>query len=152
MAGNAIPQFTKQANASVPARVSAGNVKSDGSSTAIGTDIFLALTADATNGTYVGFVRWMPTASAAGTNTTATVGRIFLSSVTAGATTSANTFLIDEVVLPLISAANSAAAVNTIDRPIDFRIPAGWTLLVTNHVTPAASTSWVAVALSTGDY
>jgi hypothetical protein len=143
---NTLPNFTQSANISSVA-VTAANTSSEGGGT-VGTNIFLAYSPGA-NDSYVDFLRWMPTASAAGTNTTATVGRVFISSVNSGATTSANTFLIYEVVLPQVSADSASGANNPIDVPLGFRLPGSnaavgaMYLLVTNHAAPATSTQWV---------
>lgn len=145
----AIPQFTQNGRIS-SVLVTAANTDSSGVGT-IGSTNFLVLLADATNGTLVEFVRFIPVATVAGTPTSPTVGRIFASSVTSGATTSANTFLLAEVVLAAQSADNTATAVNQIDIPLNFRLPAGWTLLATNHAAPASNTNWRATAVG-GDY
>lgn len=145
MGGNAQPQFGRQGNISSGA-VTVGNTSSEGGGTIGGGSptIFLAFTADATNGSFVDLLRWMPTASSAGTATTSTVGRVFVSSVASGSTTSANTFLINELTLPSITADSASAAVTWFDVPLGFRLPAGYTILVTNHATPAGSTQWIA--------
>ena len=147
-APNTSPRFTKAANIS-SALVTAANTSSQGGGT-IATDIFKAFTADATNGSFVEKVRWIPTATAA-TTTSATVARVFLSSVASGATTSANTHLVAEVTLPAIAADNASTAVNPFDVPLGFTIPAGWTILVTNHAAPAANTAWKAITIGS-DY
>ena len=149
MAGNATPQFTQNGNIGTPQNVTAANTSSEGGGT-IATDIFKIFTADATNGSFVEYVRFIPTATAP-TTTTATVGRLFISTVQAGATTNANTHLIAEIVLPAVAADNAASAVNWIDIPLNFRIPAGNTLLVTNHAAPAANSVWKAIPFG-GDY
>lgn len=148
MPGNVNPQFTLNGVIG-SARVTAANTSSAGGGT-IGTDIFKVVTADATNGTFIEFVRCMAIATTP-TNTTATVLRLFVSSITAGATTNADTFLIAEMALPITAADNAATAVNPLDIPINFRLPAGWTLLVTNHAAPTANTNWIATAIG-GDY
>ena len=149
MAGNATPQFTKNGTIGAPVNITAANTSSQGGGT-IATDIFKMLTADATNGTFIEFVRWIPTATTP-TTTTATVGRLFLSSVTSGATTNANTHLIAEVALPAIAADNASTAANWLDVTLNIRIPAGWTLLATCHAAPAANTAWKAIPFG-GDY
>lgn len=88
--------------------VTAANTSSAGGGT-IATDIFLAASGDATNGMYVAYVRFIPVATAP-TTTTATVGRVFISTVDSGATTSSNTYLYQEVTLPAIAADNATAA------------------------------------------
>jgi hypothetical protein len=148
MGGNAQPQFTRQGNIS-SVLVTAANTSSEGGGT-IGTDTFLAFTADATNGSFVDTVRWIPTATAT-TTTTATVGRVYISSQASGAVTSANNFLIAEVTLPAISADNSGTPVYSIDVPVNYRLPAGWTILVQCYAAPAANSAWRAVAFG-GDY
>ena len=154
MAGpNVQPTFTRVANIQSVA-VTAGNTSSEGGGT-VATSIFLAYT-PGSNDSYVDFMRWMPTASAAATNTTATVGRIFLSTVSTGTTTSANTFLIGEVPLPQVSADSSSVANNAVDFALGFRIPGSLAtlpmfLMVTNHVAPAATTQWLATTFG-ADY
>ena len=149
MPGNATPQFTRNGNVSGVA-ITAANTNSEGVGT-IGTTSFLAFTADATNGSFVDTVRFFATASAAATATTATVGRIFISSLASGTTAATNTFCIGEVWLPVLSADSSTQPNSPIDFPVGFRIPPGWTILVTNHAVPAASTQWIAVVIG-GDY
>lgn len=148
MPGNSDPIFIRVGkNSSV--LVTAANTSSQGGGT-IGTDIFLAFTADATNGSFVRRVEWMPTATTP-TTTTATVGRVFLSSVSSGATTSANTRLIAEVVLAATAADNAASQVFPVVIPLDLVLAPGETILVTNHAAPAASTAWRANVFG-GDY
>jgi len=148
MPGNSDPIFIKVGkNPSV--LVTAANTSSQGGGT-VGTDIFLAFTADATNGSFVRRVEWIPTATTP-TTTTATVGRVFLSSVSSGATTSANTRLIAEVTLPATAADNASAAVFPTSVPLDIVLAPGETILVTNHAAPAASTAWRANVIG-GDY
>jgi hypothetical protein len=148
MPANIDPIYTKNGEIS-SVLVTAANTSSAGGGT-IGTDIFLAFTADATNGSFVQRVRFIPVATAA-TSTTATVGRVFISSVTSGATTSANTFLIGEITLPVVAADNATTAVIWFDIPIGFAINPSYTILVTNHAAPAANTNWRAVVMA-GDY
>lgn len=148
MPGNATPQFTRNGNITA-VRITAANTSSEGDGT-IGTTNFLVFTADAVNGSYVDYVRWMPRATAPAA-TTATVGRLFLSTVAAGATTSANTNLIWEGTLPSQNADNATNAVSWVDAPIAMRIPPGQTILATTHAAPAATTSWAAMAIA-GDY
>lgn len=148
MAGNTSPQFTKNGNIS-SVLVTAANTSSAGGGT-VATDIFKAFTADATNGSYVDTVRWSPVATTP-TTTTATVGRVFASSVTSGATTSANTILLAETTLAAIAADNASTAAYGYDVPLGMRLPAGWTILVTNHAGPAANSNWRATIFA-GDY
>lgn len=147
MPGNAIPQFTKNGVVG-SALATAANTSSMGTGT-IETDIFKVLTAG-TDGTFVEFVRFLAVATTP-TNTTATIGRVFFSSVTSGATTSANTFLVAEIPLPVSAADNAAIALNPVDVAINCRLPAGFALLFTTHAAPVANTNWRATAFG-GDY
>ena len=70
MAGNTDPIYSKVGKIS-GVEVTAANTKSDGAGT-IGTDIFLAFTADATNGSFVRDIKTFLTATTAATATTAT--------------------------------------------------------------------------------
>lgn len=149
MAHNAVPAFTKNGVIGA-ARLTAANTSSAGDGT-IGTNIFKLLTADATNGTYVEVVRCTATSSTANNSVAATVVRVFGSSVTSGATTNANTFLVAEATLPATTAASSSTASNPIDIPLGFRLPAGWALHATVAAAPAANAAWVAMAIG-GDY
>jgi hypothetical protein len=147
MSGNVQPQFTVNGNIqSVP--VTAANTSSEGGGT-IGTNIFLAFVAGS-NGSYVEAIRFMPSASTA-TSMNATVGRIFISTVSTGSTTSANTYLWGEVVLNAAAAANASSAVAAIDFPLGIRLPAGGSILVTNHAAPASNTQWQCTVIG-GDY
>jgi len=148
MPANGDPMFIRVGkNPSV--LVTAANTSSQGGGT-VGTDIFLAFTADATNGSFVRRVEWIPTATTP-TTTTATVGRVFLSSVASGTTTSANTRLLAEVILPATGADNATQAVFPVSIPLDIVLAPGETILVTNHAAPAANTAWRANVLG-GDY
>lgn len=139
MTANTSPIFGLTPNIGCAAP-SAALTKSDGTGT-IGTDIFKAFTAGA-NGAYVTRVRWNPVATAAATTTTATVGRVYVSSKTSGATTGGtDTFLVGEVALPAQSADHSTTPTNPVDVVVNQAIPAGWTILVSTHAAPAASTT-----------
>lgn len=148
MAANTAPIFSKN-GAIGSVLVTAANTSSQGGGT-IGTDIFKAFTADATNGSYIVKARWIPTATAP-TNTTGTVGRIFASSITSGPTTSADTFLLAETTLPIVAADNSGTAVLYFDIDLRVAINAGYTILGTNHGAPAANTAWRLIIFA-GDY
>jgi hypothetical protein len=148
MPANTAPIFglTPNVNSVAPVGV---NVKSDGSGT-IGTDIFKAFTAGS-NGAWVSRVRFTSTASVAATTTTNTSVRVFVSSKTSGATTSADTWLVGELNLPSVSAAHSTNATVPQELPCNFAIPAGYTVLVTYHVAHAANSGIQATVFGT-DY
>lgn len=147
MAGNTAPQFTEEG---VIGSVlsTAANTSSTGSGT-IGVDMFLVVTAGP-DGAVIEYVRVIPVATTP-TTTTATVGRLFASSQAAGPTTSANTFLLAEIALPAVGADNATTPIQPIDVPLNFRLPAGWTLLFSNHAAPAANSNWRATAIG-GNY
>lgn len=149
MAANNDPIFSKIGAINAVA-VTAANTSSQGGGT-VGTDIFKAFTADATNGSFVREVRWSAAASAAGTATTATVGRVFVSSITSGSTTSSDTHLIAEVTLASQTADSTSAATFPVVVPLNFALPAGYTILVTTHAAPAANTHWKVVVFG-GNY
>lgn len=149
MAANTSPIFTIAPNIGLAA-VTAANTKSDGTGT-IATDIFKAL-ASGPNGSWISKAIWTPTATAAATNTQATIGRLFLSTKASGATTGGtDTWALGEVSLALVSADSSTAPVNQITVALNFAIPTGYTILCTNHAAPAASTAWQLMILG-GDY
>lgn len=149
MAANAYAAFTRQANIS-SVLVTAANTSSQGGGT-IATDIFKAWTADATNGSWLDNIVVAPTASVANTATAATVARIFISTVTSGATTSSNTYLVYTLQLPSITADSSSNAENIYRIPLGWWVPASNTVLVTNHAAPNANTAWRFTAFG-GDY
>ena len=149
MPANTSPIFTLTPNIGTIAP-SAANTKSDGTGT-IATDIFKAFTAGA-NGSFVTRVRFNPTATTAATNTTATIGRVFLSNKTSGATTGGtDTWLIGEVTLAVQAADHSTNPTFPLELMLNMSIPASWTILITNHAAPAASTAWQAMVIG-GDY
>ena len=144
MPGNNDPIWSKVGDIQAIA-VTAANTSSQGGGT-IGTDIFKAFEADATNGGYVRELRWSLAESTIATASTATVGRVFVSSVTSGTTTSSNTHLIAEVALASQTPSSTLAGVPVVI-PLDFALPPGYTILVTNHAAPAANTHWKAVVV-----
>jgi hypothetical protein len=146
--GNTDPIFSKQGNTGA-VKITAANVKNDGTGT-IGTDIFKAFTAGA-SGAFVQKVRVTLSASTAATATTATVFRVYISSITAGATTNADTFLWGEVALPAQTADQTTTATNAVEIPLGFALPANWTVLVSTHHAPAANTMVQAIVIG-GDY
>jgi hypothetical protein len=130
--------------------ITAANVKNDGTGT-IGTDIFLLFTAGA-NGAYVGRVRFVISGSTASTASTATVGRVYMSTQTSGATTNANTMRVDEVGIPSITTDQTTVPTAFFEVQVNSFLAANETLLVSCHHAPAANTAVQAHALGTGDY
>lgn len=151
MPQNSAPAFTKNALTPAPVPLLAANTTSNGTGNLTTPTIYKLFTADVSNGTFLDFVRFMLTASVASTSSTATIARIYISSVTSGATTNADTFLIAEVALPITVGDSPTVAQNPIDVPIGIRIPAGWAVHVSIHAVPVATTAWIASAFG-GDY
>jgi len=142
-APNVDPIYSKAGSINGVATGGTANTSSSGTGT-IGTDIYKAFTADATNGSYIQKIRLQPVATVAATATTATTIRIFVSNKTSGATTQADTWLIAEVSAGAQTADHSTTATFPIDVALNFALPAGYTILVAHHVINAANTSWTA--------
>lgn len=149
MPANTAPIFSLTPNIGGGA-ATAANTVGDGGGT-IGTDIFKIFTAGA-NGAWLNRIRFQAVSSVAATATTATVARVFISSVTSGATTNANTFCVLEVTLATVTADHSTAATDFVERQLNMAIPAGYTVLITNHAAPAANTRWLTTLPGSGDY
>lgn len=83
---------------------------------------------------------------------TQTVGRVFVSTKTSGATIGGtDTFLFQEVALPAATADATTTAPNYLEIPMQFVLPAGSAILVTNHAAPAANTWWNVIVVG-GQY
>lgn len=121
------------------------NVKNDGTGT-VGTDILLLYTAPST-GAFIDRIRLYPVGGTAATATTATVGRVYLSTVTSGATTSANTRLWQEVACPSQTTDQTTTATVPVDIPVGIRIAANDTVLFSMHHAAAANTAWQATVI-----
>lgn len=149
MPANTSPIFALTPNIGL-AKVTAANTNSDGTGT-VATDIFKAFTSGA-NGSWVARAIWSPVATAAGTGTAATVGRIFLSTIGSGSTTGGvNTWALGEVTLAAVTADSSSAPVNELALALSFAIPTGYFIHGTNHAAPNANTSWQLMVVG-GDY
>ncbi len=150
MAANTSPIFSLTPNVGGVA-ITAALTKSDGTASAIGTDIFKAFTAGA-NGSWVSKVRITLCATTAGTATTATVARIYASSRTSGATVGGtDTFQIGEITLASQTADSTSAAAFPYDLSLNFALTAAWTILVSTHAAPASNTVIEAVVFG-GDF
>ena len=151
MAANINPIYT--ASPLLPGvNILTGVARSDGNGM-IGTDHFLCYTfpvAPGGNGGRIERVRFMATATTP-TTTTATVGRLYVSTASAGVITIANTTLIGEISLPATAAANNSTPITPFDIPVGHGFEPGMSLLVSTHVTPAANTAWKAFAIA-GSY
>jgi len=149
MAAGNLPIYVATPKAS-RVSITAANTKNDGAGT-IATDIFLLYTAGA-NGGYIGRVRFVVSASAASTASTATVGRVYMSTLTSGATTNANTMRVDEVAIPSITADQPTVQTPFFEVQVNSFLAANEALLVSCHHAPAASTAVHALLLGSGDY
>jgi hypothetical protein len=103
------------------------------------------------NGSFLQSVRFSVVASAAAVNSVATTLRIYWSSVVtaigvAGATTNANTNLIAEVSVPIISASNSINATNYYEVAINKAFPTGTYIMVSQHIAQTTNQAWKASA------
>ena len=143
MPGNIDPIYSKVGFNGTPLAVTAANTSSQGGGT-IATDIWLIWTSDATNGGFCQGVQFSLAESTIATASTATVGRVFWSTVTSGATASTDTHLIAEVALVTQTPSSTLAGV-PIWIPINKAFDAGVTILVTNHAAPVANTHWKAL-------
>ena len=90
--------------------------------------IYLAFTADATNGGYVQRIRFKPN-NASGTNNVATVARVWLNNGSTTATAT-NNVLIDEISLPATTG-SATASLPVYELPLNFAMPPGYTIYVT---------------------
>lgn len=132
-------------------RITAAVNNSQGNGT-VGTEHFLAFSAGA-NGSYLQKIRFTLGATS-NTASTAAVLRVYLSTVNTGTTTSANTFLIQEVAAPTQTpnvVGPLTAATYPIDIPLNFAIPTGYYLLVAASAVSGADRVWTVTTYG-GDY
>lgn len=151
MPANTVPIYpvTPRADGQVITASTTANVRTDGNGT-IGTDMVLVSSAG-TNGTFYRFVKVKPWATVAATSTSATTIRVFKSTQSSGATSSANTHLVGEVQIPLVSAATTTGALPDFDIPLNIALPAGQHLLACTSIVAAANTGFAITAVG-GDY
>jgi hypothetical protein len=147
MANTALFGATPKVSGATWVAATTANVKNDGTGT-VGTDILLAFTAG-TSGSYIDRIRLHPVGTTAATATTATVGRIYLSTITSGATTNANTRLWQEVALPAQTTDQTTTATVPTDIPMGIRIAASMTILFSMHHAAAANTMWECTVIGT---
>lgn len=151
MPANTTPIYTLTPNIG-QARITAQQAssgRSDGGGT-VGTDIFKTFTAGS-NGSYVRDLVVKAVATAAATNTTATSIRVYRSTVGSGATTSADTKLIRELSIPVVSAANTATPAPDYTIPLGFAMASGDYLHVGSGAAIAANTEFH-TTVTGGDY
>ena len=150
---NTAPIFTETPKVT-GVRVGAAQTNSQGIGT-VGTDYFVAFSAGA-DGSYVQRTRFSLTGATANVASTAAVLRVYVSTASAGAATTLNTWLVQEVT----AAAQTPNVVTTltgatypIDVPLNFAIPTGHNILVGVSATTVAANAptWVATTYG-GDY
>ena len=124
MASNTLPIYTRTGDVQWTTNMTAVNATTDLTS---GT-IYLAFTADATEGGYVQRIRFKPN-NASGTNNAATVARVWLNNGSTTATAANNVF-IDEISLPATTGTGTAA-IPVYELPLNFAMPPGYTIYVT---------------------
>ena len=136
MPANNQPIFTRLADIQWTDAMTVANTTTD---LTAGT-IYLAFTADATNGGYVQRIRFRTL----GSNSNATVARIWVNN---GATTAKNTnnTLFDEITLPTTTVSQVAAQANY-ELPLNFALPAGYRIYVTLGQAPT-SAGWEATVI-----
>jgi hypothetical protein len=139
MAANIDPIFTLTPNVKTVTLPTANAVlRSDGVSAATSNDnMYVCFTAGA-NGSFLDRIRVNPVGAAAAVSTVATSVRIYISSVNSApsATTAANTFLLCEIPIPLLTSlvALSTGVTPYFEIPIGIPIPAGKYVLCSQHL------------------
>lgn len=148
MPANTSPIYSKlgdiQANTALMTAVASTLYDAAGT---IGTDIYKCFEADATNGGFAQKIRFKYVSDST-TTSVACVAKIFISTKTSGATTNADTWLIDEIALPSTGALTTTATIPTYELPLGFALPVGYTILVKITVAQTNSTSgWQATVI-----
>jgi hypothetical protein len=157
MAGNSDPIYSKigHIDGVFFTNTTTAKATSDGVGT-IGTDLLLAFTADATNGSYVRNIRIQAVGSTAATASTATTVRVYICELASGATnasfTAPNTFCIAEIAVASQSTDQTTVATYAIDYPLNVALPAGFTLLLSSHVQQASAAVKLCCTVFGGDY
>lgn len=137
MAANNQPIFTRTPD--VQWTISAMTAANTTTDLTAGT-IYLAFSADPTNGGYVQRIRFRTL----GSNTNATVARVWINN--GGSTgTASNNSLFDEITLPSTSVSQTAAQANY-ELPLNFALPPGDRIYVTLGTAPT-SAGWQAIVI-----
>lgn len=138
MSANTAPIYIRASDVQICGSVvgTSANTATDGT----GSNITLIFTADATEGSFVQYVRLKPISTIA-----ATVARIWYcndtGSFTPGTTnTAANTSLLAEITISSWVASNTAASI-TYDIPINFPLPPSTKLLISFGTSTGAATT-----------
>jgi hypothetical protein len=137
MPANNQPIFTRLAD--IQWTLSAMTVANTTTDLTSGT-IYLAFSADSTNGGYVQRIRFRTL----GSNSNATVARIWVNNGLT-TTTAANNALFDEITLPTTTVSQVAAQANY-ELPLNFALPAGYRIYITLGTAPT-SAGWEATVI-----
>lgn len=125
------------------------NTKSDGTGT-IATDMVKLVTTGA-DGSFINRIRLFPAASTAGTATTATVARFYISTVSSSTTARTDTFPFAEIPCPSQTADQTTTAINYLEIQCGFYLPTSYYIHFSMHHVAATNTSWAALVFY-GDY
>lgn len=130
MPANTTPIFTRLGD--IQWAISAATVANTTTDLTSGT-IYLIFTSDSTNGGYIQRIRFR----SLGTNSNATVARIWINN---GSTTgtAANNILWDEISLPATTVSQTAALPNY-ELPLNFALPASYRIYVTLGTAPTSA-------------
>lgn len=117
-------------------------VKSDGTSAGSGADFMVLCFTAGASGSYVDRLRFNCVANAA-TNSVATTLRAYLSTVAApGATTTSDTYCIAEITVPIVAAGSLTVASPFYDFPLQFSIPTGTYIHVSQATAQTTNQAW----------
>lgn len=141
MAANTTPIYTRIGD--IEWSVSAATASNTTTTLTSGT-IYLCFSADTTNGGYVQRMRFRTL----GTNSNATVARVWINNGSSTGT-AANNILWDEITLPATTVSQVAAQANY-ELPLNFALPPSYTLYVTLGTAPT-SAGW-AISVIGGKY
>ena len=127
---NTLPIYTKVAD--VQWSISAVTVANTTADLTSGT-IYQVFSADTTNGGYVQRIRFRPL----GTNTNATVARVWINNGNT-TNTSSNNVLWDEITLPTTTV-SQVSALATYELPLNFPLPPSYVLYITVGTAPTSA-------------
>jgi hypothetical protein len=150
MTANVAPIWTAvpRADGSAALIATAASVVYDVSGT-IGTDVYNIFTAGA-EGSFVERVRLNYIANGT-TTSVAAVLRLYISSITSGTPSAADTRFYESVALPATGALTTTAVNSFFDVSLGFALPPSYTILAKISVSQGASTGWQATVIG-GDY
>ena len=138
-----VPEFQ-----GVDITTTAAAARSDGL-VAIGTNQFVAFSSGP-SGSYVQKIRFNCIATTP-TNSVATVLRAHYSTVNTGTPTATQVFLLGEISVGLLAAANATNATNFYELPLNFAMPANTYILVSQHAAQTTNQNWEATVIGS-DY